>query len=62
MWQDRSSSSSAGTAVLDPLVESRGANHGINLTVGDDGVIGRRMSMVDGKSGSRLAEGVIGWN
>ncbi|KAL1958562.1 hypothetical protein VTO42DRAFT_4159 [Malbranchea cinnamomea] len=37
-------------------------NSGLRLAVGDRGVIGRRLSMVDKRSGIRLAEGVIGWN
>lgn len=51
----RNGSQRAASATLD-------SDQPIRLTVGDDGVIGRRMSIVDGRSGSKIAEGVIGWN
>ena len=53
------------TADLGPLTDPSGRRmHGFNLGVGGSGLglIGRRMSLVDGERGSTLAEGVIGWN
>ncbi|KAK2763917.1 hypothetical protein FQN54_009536 [Arachnomyces sp. PD_36] len=53
VWQTESRSTEASTGnMLGP----------ISLTVGNEGVIGRRMSIMDGESGIRVAEGVIGWN
>jgi hypothetical protein len=34
----------------------------LNLSVGEDGVVGRRVSVVDARTSAILGEGIIGWN